>query len=87
MKKSQFYLLIALIWIVLILSAFFSYEFYVDVQYTDCVRDPPYIDGLSPFSCSQDLFLGHLMDSIFWGIFSTAILYSIIDIEDDEEEE
>ena len=87
MKKSTFNGLIFLLWIVLILKAHFSYDFYVDAQRTDCISlDSQYIDGLSPFSCSVDLFLANLMDSIFWGIIGTAVLSKVITIDNDDEE-
>ena len=85
MKKSQFYGLIALLWIVLILSAIFNYDFYVDVQRGDCVSEY-YIDGFTPFTCTQDLLLRDLMTAIFYGIIGTAVLSKVITIDSDEEE-
>ena len=52
----------------------------------DCTHGHHWHDGNSPFSCDLDFRIAELLNSIFWGIFSSAILYSLIDIEDDEEE-
>jgi hypothetical protein len=86
MKKSQFYILVALIWIVLILGAIFNYDFYVDIENSDCQYIEQRIDGITPFRCTQDLLLRDLMTAIFYGIIGTAVLSKVITIDNDEEE-
>ena len=85
MRRKHFYILIASIWATLILRAYFMGDFIADSGMPNDCRQHWY--GNSPFECDLDFRIAELLNSIFWGIFSSAILYSLIDIEDDDEEE
>ena len=84
MKKYQFYILVALIWIAVLLQPIFAFDYLVDTTSHSCASWRT--DGKTPFSCSQDYLLANLMSSIFWGIIGTAVLSKVITIDSDEEE-
>ena len=86
MKKSYFYALVILMWLMILLNALFTYDYIVDIQPNDCVSYEGNLDGYTPFTCSQDFLLSELTFSIFWGILGTVILSKLITIDDDEEE-
>jgi len=80
MERKHFYILIALIWFFLLLRAYAG-DIYFTASDDYNYRDPTdaTLNKWSPIL--------QYSQAMFWGIFSTAILYSIIDIEDDDEEE
>ena len=88
MRRLHFYILIGLIWLALIVNVLFSYDYLVGYGLSGhCDVNAESHEGFSNLSCNVDYLIAELASSVFWGIFSTATLYTIIEIEDDEEEE
>ena len=80
-------MLIGLIWLALIVRALFSYDYIIDVGLSNsCEIDHSAHKGFSNLSCHVDYLISELASSAFWGIMATVVLYSLIDIEDDEKE-
>ena len=89
MKKSYFYALIILMWAVLLLNVLFGYDAMIDSDYGDnlrCEDSDTYMQGITPFSCTQDVAIAAFLSNVFWGILGTVILSKLITIDDDEEE-
>ena len=87
MRRIQFYILIGLIWAALIVRAIFSYDYITDAVakgYGCAVTDGGH-EGFSNLPCNVDYLIAELASSVFWGILATVVLYSLIDIEDEEE--
>ena len=88
MRRIHFYILIGLIWLALIVNAIFSYDYITDAGLgAGCDVDHSWHEGFSNLPCNVDFLIAELASSVFWGIMATAVLYRIIDIDDDEEEE
>ena len=89
MKKSYFYALIILMWAVLLLNVLFGYDAMIDADYGDnlrCEDRDTQMQGITPFSCTQDAVIAAFLSNVFWGILGTVILSKLITIDDDEEE-
>ena len=88
MKKSYFYALIILMWVVLMLDVLFTYDYVIDsyVSFGDSCKSENITKGITPFSCTQDAAIAAFLSNVFWGILGTVILSKLITIDDDEEE-
>ena len=87
MQRKTLHQIIGLIWVVLLVRAYLAYDWakssYISVYNfaVDCRS------GGIVGDCYTSLLAYELANSIFWGIMATVVLYSLIDIEDDDEEE
>ena len=87
MERKKFRYLLATIWALLIIKAVFEWDWLSNshVSGASWTRSMCAYDGIIG-TCTNSVLIYELANSIFWGIMATVALYSLIDIEDDEEE-